>query len=204
MLTAALAQRANHVAWPVHQPFVRGFTASYGPLAFNPSPVVRRFRPVYNSGAVVATAYGAETGTIALAETVLRRAATTGGVLHLTELNGLGLVKVSFPHPLDLIQLNGLGLRKLRLTRGEVIDTGPGGYPDTAQLAQVLYDEHPDAHGIVWTSHQADDGDAFILWGNRLDPAAATILEGPLALTDPHGLALVVAACEQLGIVLVP
>jgi hypothetical protein len=166
---------------------------------------MRRFRPIYDGGAVVPTAYGAETGIIALAETVLRRTASGGDqVLHVTELSGLGLVKVRFPHDLELVQLNGLGLRKLRLSRGEVIDTGPAAYSATTQIAQALYDAHPSAHGIVWTSHQADDGDAFILWGTRLDPNAATVLEGPVALTDPHGLRLVWAACESSGVLLEP
>jgi hypothetical protein len=55
----------------------------------------------------------------------------------------------------------------------------------------------------VWTSHQADDGDAFILWSTRLVPSDATILEGPVLLDDPHGLVLVQAACEQFGVLLV-
>jgi hypothetical protein len=204
LLTAALAARANHAQWPAGQPFVRGFSARYGPVAFNPSPAVRRFRPVYDaSGDVVPTSYGAETGMIALAETVLRRAPSSGGILHRVELRGLGLAKVSFPHDLDLLQLNGAGLRKLGLTRGQLIDTGASAYPDTAAVAQTLYDANPTAHGIVWTSHQADDGDAFILWGTRLDPAAATILEGPVLLDDAHGLALVQTACERFGVLLV-
>lgn len=181
---------------------MRGFTAARGPLAFNASAAVRRFRPVYDAGAVVPTAYGAETGTIALAETVLRRGAPIGGVLHLYELRGLGLAKVGYPHDLDLLQLNGAGLRKLGLTRAQVIDTEPSAYPDTAAVAQVLYDANPDAHGIVWTSRQADDGRAFILWATRLD-AAATILEGPVRLDDAQGLALVRAACERFGVLLV-
>jgi hypothetical protein len=203
LLDRSLAAQANHVCRRAGEPFVRGFSAGYGPLAFNSSPVSRRFRPITDGGAVVPTAYGAETGLIALAETVLRRAATIGGVLHVAELRGLGLVKTSFPHDLDLVQLNGAGLRKLRLTRAQVIDTGPDADPGTAQVAQALYDANPSAHGIVWTSHQADDGDAFILWGTRLDPAAANILEGPTLLDDPHGLALVQAACERLGVLLV-
>jgi hypothetical protein len=178
LLDAALAAKANHVRWPAGAPFVRGFSTAHQPLAFNPSAVMRRFRPVYDSGAVVPSAYGAETGTIALAETVLRRAAPVGGVLHLHELRGLGLVKVSFPHDLDLLQLDGAG-------------------------AQALHDANRPAHGIVWTSHQADDGDAFILWGTRLDPIAATILEGPIRLDEPQGLALVQATCERLGVLLV-
>jgi hypothetical protein len=78
--------------------------------------------------------------------------------------------------------------------------------PDQALTRSTArpYDTNPNAHGIVWTSHRADDGDAFVLWGTRLDPAAATIFEGPVTLTDPHGLALLAAACEQLDVLLPP
>jgi hypothetical protein len=83
------------MTWPAGEPFVRGDTDSHGALAFNPPAVVHRLRPVRDSGAVVASADGGETGTIAPAETVLRQAATSGGALHLTELRGLRPVKVS-------------------------------------------------------------------------------------------------------------
>ena len=202
MLDATLAAQANHVQWPARRPFVRGHRTGHGALAVNASPTVRRFRPVIDSGAVVPTAYGAETGTIALAETVLRRAAASTGILHHVELRGLSLAKVSFQHDLDLIQLNGIGLRKLGLTRERVIDTGPSAYPDTAKLAQVLYDANPGAQGIVWPSRQSDDGDAFILWGTRLDPSGASALEGPLALDEAQGLQLVQRTCERLGVLL--
>jgi RES domain len=195
VLDAALAAQANHVRWPAGRPFVRGHGTHHGALALNSTPTVRRFRPITDAGAVVPTAYGAETGTIALAETVLRRAAASTGVLHHVEVRGLSLAKVSFRHDLDLIQLNGLGLRKLGLTRDEVIDT--------ANLAQVLYDANPDAQGIVWTSRQSDDGDAFILWGTRLDTSDASVLEGPLALDEVQGFQLVQRTCEQLGVLLV-
>lgn len=204
MIDAAQAAKANHVTWDAHRPFVRGYSTGFPVKAFNPSPVVRRFRPVRDGGAVVATTYGAETGLIALAETVLRRAATRGSVIHRVELKGLGLVKASFPHDLDLIQLNGLGLRRLKLHRRQVIDSGPASYPATAELAQALYDAHPGAHGLVWTSRQSDDGDAFILWETRLDPDAMDILEGPIELDSAPGVLLVQQACEQLGIVLSP
>jgi len=204
LIDPARAAQANHVVWTAGRPFVRGYSTGHPLKAFNASAAVRRFRPVREGGAVVATTYGAETGLIALAETVLRRAATRGAVIHRVELRGLGLVKASFPHDLDLIQLNGLGLRRLRLHRRQVIDSGPTTYAATAELAQALYDAHPSAHGLVWTSRQSDDGDAFILWRTRLDPDAMDILEGPIELESPAGVLLVQRACEHLGILLAP
>jgi RES domain-containing protein len=206
-LNRAKAAAANEVAWNGGRPLVRCFNTARGPRSFNPSDASMRFRPTYDRAtavsAVVPTAYGAEDGLIALAETVLREAATSGGVLPAARLRGLSLAKLAYPDDLTLVQLNGPGLRKLGLTRARVIDTGPDGYPETAEISQALYDTHPDCDGIVWTSHQSDHGDAVILWGTRLDPARLEVLEGPYQLDGPHGLALVRAACEQLGVLLV-
>lgn len=203
MIDARLAEQARLVRWPAGKPFARAFTLKNGPIAFNPTATPARFRPVYDARAAVRTAYGAQTDAITLAETVLRRAAGVGDrVLHVSELDGLGLVVARFAHELVLVQLNGLGLRKLKLTRGDMIDTGPDAYPQTAALAQQLHDAHPDAHGIVWTSQQCDDGDAFVLWATRLDPAAAEILSGPLALRSAPGVQLVAGVAEACGVLL--
>jgi len=203
LIDARLAKQARLVRWPAGRPVVRGFTLSNGPRGFNPTAKAARFRPIYDAGVVVPTAYGGRTVDIALAETVLRRAAGIGDrVLHLNELRGIGLVTVRFPYDLILIQLNGLGLRKLKLARGDVIDSGPDTYPATAALAQQLYDAHPDAHGIVWTSQQCDDGEACVLWGTRLPPESAAILDGPLALSSTFGIRLVAGVAEACGVLL--
>ena len=205
MITPETARTANHVTWPAGRPFHRAYTLIHGEKSFNPSSASARFRPIYDSGAVVPTAYGAQTDEIALAESVLRRQAVgPGSVLPRVKIEKYGLVKLAYPYPLDLIQLNGLGLRKLELDRARVIDTDESAYPATAQLAQVLYDANPDAHGIVWTSGQSDDGAAFILWETRLDPNAAQIVEAGYALTSAKGLHTVQEVARRLGVVYVP
>lgn len=203
MIDARLAEQARIVLWPAGAPFARAFTLSSGPLGFNATATPARFRPVYDAGSVVPTAYGGQTEAIALAETVLRRAAGVGDrVLHVGELAGLGLVALRVRHDLMLVQLNGLGLRKLKLRRSDWIDTGPRAYPETAALAQQLYDAHPDVHGIVWTSHQCDDGYAFMLWGTRLDAGATETLGGPVALSSSPGVTLVAGVAEACGVLL--
>lgn len=205
MVSADTARQANHVTWPAGKPFYRAYTRCYGEEAFNPSPASGRFRPIRDHGAVVPTAYGAQTKEIALAESILRRQAVgPGSLLPRVKIEKYGLVKLAYPRPLELIQLNGLGLRKLDLDRARVIDTDESAYPATAKLAQVLYDTHPRAHGLLWTSGQSDDGPAFILWGTRLDPADAQIVEGGYALTSSKGLHIVQRVARQLGVVYVP
>ena len=203
----AKAASANEIPWRAKEPLIRCYNTGSGPRSFNPSDASMRFRPVYETSAaermVVPTAYGAEDGMIALAETVLREAATSGGVLPVARLRDVSIAKLAYPEDLELVQLNGPGLRKLGLTRSQVIDSGPEAYPDTAELAQLLYDTHPAAQGIVWTSHQADHGDAVILWETRVDPKELAVQEGPYALDDAPGLKLVARACERLGVLLV-
>ncbi len=205
MISPDTARQANRVRWPTGRPFHRAYTLSHGERAFNPSPASARFRPIYVGGVVVPTAYCAQTEEIALTESVLRRQAVgPGSLLHRVKVERHGLVKLAFPHLLDLIQLNGLGLRRLDLDRARVIDTDESAYPDTAQLAQMLYDAHPGVHGILWTSGQSDDGAAFMLWGTRLDPGDAQIVEDGYALTSSKGLHTVQQVARQLRVVYVP
>lgn len=175
-----------------------------GATAFNPKPGLMRFRPVRDRGRVVPTAYAGETGVIAIAETKLRRAALTGTrVIYRTELRGAGIVKLACRSDLELIALNGMGLRRLDLDRADVIDTGPDKYAETAAIAQQLYDAHPRAQGLVWTSHQSDDGDAMILWGTRVRRAELSVIEGPYRLDDGPGFLLAQRAAEMADVVIV-
>jgi hypothetical protein len=203
VITSVAAESANLVIWPAGRPLVRCDNAVHGATSFNPSPVSMRFRPIYDDGEVVATAYAGEDGMIALAESVLREAALgADAVLPVARLRGIEIVTMTYAFDLALVQLNGPGVRKVGLRRADIVDTGPNAYPGTAQVAQILYDAQEGAQGIVWTSHQADHGDAAILWGTRLNSAELALREGPVALDSPHGLKLVQAACERLGVLL--
>jgi hypothetical protein len=201
--------RANVVVWPAGRPLVRCYTASYGPLSFNPTSGSARFRPTYEtdtatgSRIVTPTAYVGEDAEIALAETVLREA-TPGGVLPAARLDGVAIAAITSGVDLPLLQLNGYGLRKLGLNRADVIDTGSYAYPEIARIAQALQDAHLHAAGIVWTSHQADHGDAAILWETLLDTSDLSVIDGPLALDGPIGIALVRNACQALDVTFVP
>lgn len=203
MIDAAAAADANLVQWGAGRQLVRCFNAQRGPVSFNPTDGSMRFRPIYGHGAVVPTAYIGEDRLIALAETVLRESAIgADAVLPVARLRGLALVDLVYADELQLVQLNGLGLRKLKLSRGAVIDTGPDRYEATADLAQVLYDHQPDAQGIVWTSHQADHGDAAILWQTRLDSNRLEPASDAVELDSWPGIGIVRDACERCGVLL--
>lgn len=203
------AARATTVVWPAGRPLIRCYTASYGPLSFNPTDGSARFRPTFETNSktgdrtLTPTAYVGEDAEIALAETVLREA-VPGGFLPASRLKGLAIAGLVSTEHLPLLQLNGYGLKRLGLERADVIDTGSHAYPETARIAQALQDAHPDAAGIIWTSHQADHGDAAILWETRLDAGALTVVDGPLDLDGSIGTALVRNACQSLDVVLVP
>jgi len=202
LISDAAAATANTVTWPAARPMWRVYDAAHGPTSFNPSPKSARFRPVSDSGAVVPTAYGGEDATIALTETVLRDEDFPGPspVLFAGTLARYEIARLLCDEDRTLVQLNGTGLRKLRLNRSSVIDTDKSGYPDTAMLAQQLYNHGPKAQGLLWTSHQADHGDAVILWETRLGTARFHVVDGPFALDHGHGLRLVREVAEECGV----
>jgi hypothetical protein len=202
LISDAAAAAANTVTWPAARPMWRVYDAAYASTAFNPSSKSARFRPIRDSGAVVPTAYGGEDATIALTESVVRAEDFPGpsSVLLVVTLARYEIAQLVCDQDLTLVQLNGTGLRKLRLNRGRVIDTDKSRYPHTARLAQQLYDHGPRAQGLLWTSHQADHGDAVILWETRLGTARFHVVEGPYSLDHGHGLRLVRKVAEQCGV----
>lgn len=202
MISDAAAATATTVTWPAGRPMWRVYDATYGPTGFNPSSKSARFRPISDAGAVVPTAYGGEDATIALTESVLRDEDFPGPspVLFAVQLARYAIAVIVCQQDLTLVRLNGTGLRRLRLDRGQVIDTDKSAYPATAALAQQLYDHRPVAQGLLWTSRQSDHGDAVILWETRMGTARFDVVEGPYALGRGHGLRLVREVAEECGV----
>jgi len=193
-------------AWPAGKPMVRLFERSRGPLGFNPTSSLARFRPVLTEkGAVVPTAYGGEDRETAIAESLLRGVdALQRGKrpqLFRKDVKGLGMVELVPTSDLRLIRLRGQGLTRLGLLREDVVDCGADRYAYTAEWAQALYRCDAKLSGIVWTSRQNDAGRALVLWGDRLDLDEDIRTAGaPIALDDEPGLEIVRQACTYAGV----
>lgn len=185
---------------------IRVYPRSRGPLGFNPTTTLGRFRPVVDArGSVLPTAYLASDVETAIAEGVLRGVTRLAGGLaprrlYRFELDELEIVAVSVRRQLRVIRLHGAGLTRLGVLREHVIDTPESEYPYTASWAKALHGTRSRPHGICWTSRQSDSGRALMLWRPRV-PLGALEVEGtPLALDGDSGLDLVRGLCADAGI----
>jgi hypothetical protein len=191
--------------WPAGKPLIRIYPADYGPLGFNPTTASARFRPIFDAGAVVPTAYAGSDAETALAEGLLRGVdaieAERKPRLFRKQVRDKRLAQIVASRELALARLNGSGLTKLGISRKQLIEIPAPDYPYTAGWAQAIYDCPTRFDGLLWTSHQNDSGSAVILWQGRVDPASELEEDGqPLALDNEPGLDLVREACLRAGI----
>lgn len=191
-------------AWPVGKPLLRLYERRWGPFGFNPTDASGRFRPVYDSGRVVPTAYAADDEETALAEVLLRGVdALSDGRpprLYRKEVEGIEMVRLLPTREISLARMNGPGLTRLELLRTQLIDLYPPDYAYTAVWAQALYDCPADLAGISWTSRQNDSGRAVVLWQGPLAPEQDLKQDGDvIALDSEPGLELVRQAAVTAG-----
>lgn len=188
--------------WPAGREIVRVHPAVRGPREFSRTSQSARFRPVRAGGRPLGSLYGAAGVEAALSETVFHDVpvAGPGRVVPLAAVADRLLTRLRPRRDLALIELHGFGLRRLGLRRAEVIDTPAASYPQTAALAQDLYERCPAADGIVWMSRQLDSQRALLLWSGRV---RARDLE-PLGVGPPlgfgRGLVVLAEAAEGAGI----
>jgi hypothetical protein len=186
---------------------VRIYERPRGPLAFNPTDAVARFRPITNAtGAIVPSAYCALDSETAIAEAVLRgvsalRHGTPRRRLYRSEVSGLEMAWLRSTRALRLVRMHGIGLSRLGLLRGHVIDCEQVDYDYTAAWAQALYGHRSRPHGLAWTSRQNDSSRAFLLWGESRVRGGWLALEGdPLALDREPGLDLIRQVCADAAV----
>ena len=191
--------------WPAGKPLVRLYHRDHGPLGFNPTSSVSRFRPVHDrKGVVVPTAYAAADQETALAEVLLRGvdalAEDRWPRLYRKEVTGIEMATLLPKRDIPLARLHGQGLTRLRLLRSELVDATPPDYPYTAEWAQAIFDCPVKVDGIAWTSRQNDSERAMVLWQGPLDPTADFGQEGPTtALDSEPGIDFVRRACAYAG-----
>jgi hypothetical protein len=127
---------------------------------------------------VVPTLYGARDDATAIAEALFHDVPLAGN-LPRAALEGRLLTRLRATRELRLIELADRGL----------IDTPAADYPRTAQAAARLHAETPDADGITWTSRRFPTGQAFVLFGDRIEDLI--VIGRPLPLDSGDGLRLV-------------
>lgn len=68
-------------------------------------------------------------------------------------------------HPLQLVDLRSIPLHKLGISRAELIDCEKAHYPRTRAWALAIYQQCPQAQGLLWTSRRDDSAQAlYVVW----------------------------------------
>ncbi|HVR40197.1 MAG TPA: RES family NAD+ phosphorylase [Thermoanaerobaculia bacterium] len=194
------------VTWLAERPFHRVFRLEHGATRFNPgSPnggVRGRFHFFRDANEqIVSSLYGAEVQDAAIAETILQLSPQHRHQRSLrpARFKAFAIASITVAHDLRLIELCGSGLQKLRLLPEELTSTSPSEYSRTIAWAKALHHAAPDAHGLLWVSHQFNTSKVLMLFGDRVDEknlAAETILH----LSVGRGRKLVEHAANRAGI----
>ena len=126
-----------------------------------------------------------------------RVAAVEGRVAH---LDGIALLATTGPlidiedrgvsviAPLKTLRLVGLftpELRRLGIPSEEMFQAHDSIYPFCRNLAEMAWQDNPDADRIVWSSVRDSAARAMLLFGDRLGPADFSVESVRLVATDP-------------------
>jgi hypothetical protein len=179
------------VEWPAKQPIHVLHDAAFAPAAFNPgvdaAGVLRnptRFAPIRDAaGRVVPYLYGGSTLECAIFETVFHNVPIDARdkFVDLDSFGQRAHGRLTPTRALRLIDLTTDGLHRLRIPRGELIDSPATEYAVTASWAAALHHRHPKIDGLRWMSRQRDSDQALMLFGDRAARALrGRRLSGPL------------------------
>lgn len=102
--------------------------------------------------------------------------------------------------PLHLVQLRNPDLLRWKISRGQLIGSSAKYYPLTAPWAEAIHHQFPLAEGFIWTSNQCDPDDAYIFFGDRVNPTDFILTRARSGKTDPSFLADVRSTGQRSGI----
>jgi|1186.fasta_scaffold607325_1 hypothetical protein len=134
---------------------------------------------------VIPTLYAADDTATAIAEALLHESPEN---VPRAALRDRRLSRLRTPRALRLIALDDRAL----------LDAPASAYRTTADAAEAMHDDTPDADGIAWASRRFGNHDAFVLFGDRV--GVLHIVDGPLALDYGPGLELAEEAAMRAGV----
>ncbi len=169
-----------------------------------------RFSPVaphggrYPGDDPVPVLYVADEVEGALSESVFHDIAPTGSRrrMPLAKLETRTLTELTPTRDLRLVDLRSDGLHRLRISRADLIETGPAYYPQTALWAAALHARVEGYDGMTWVSRQFDTSMAAVLFGDRVTAAEMPVPRGGLALPlgVGAGLEMVLERAERIEV----
>lgn len=165
----------------------RNHHRDFGGATFNPCRGgATRFAPLLTpAGTCIPTFYAATTFDGAAYETMFRDPPSKYGGYRRQLLEDRG---VSVIAPLRTLRLVGLftpELRRLGVPPEEMFQAHDSVYPFCRALAEMAWQDNPDADGIVWSSVRDSAARAMLLFGDRLSPADFSVESVRLVATDP-------------------
>lgn len=189
----------------VHRVHSERFLPSEFNLSFHGNS---RFSPIKSScGGCVPVLYAGSSRDCVLMETVFHDVPYLPGykTLDLARLDMKSHTILALQHTLQLVDLRSIALHKLGISRAELIDCEKAHYPRTRAWAQAIYQQCPQAQGLLWTSRRDDSAQAYMLFGDRVPADALRVASDSLSLR--HHLPTweaVLALAERLGVCLAP
>jgi hypothetical protein len=153
----------------------RVHNSKFGPTEFNPGPKGgARFS--FFGTPPIPVLYAAAQEEAAVAETLLRKIPTTGGLLVRDAYATNVMSQLVTNRELNLASFMGTGLRALKVVAGQLTDTPDTRYPQTRKWAEAAYNAGHE--GIVWMSKRDNSHQAYILFGDRVLDSDLTIVPG--------------------------
>ncbi|MCQ3494490.1 RES family NAD+ phosphorylase [Salmonella enterica subsp. enterica serovar Indiana] len=193
---------ANFASWAAGKPIYRIHSSRFTATQFNPGLGSASFSPMSNG---VPTLYGGVSTGVVIMETLFHDLPvdSAGVPFDLGRLEGKVHSVVKPVLDLNLVDLNPKTLRKMGVKRSELLDSPAEQYVFTQEYSVAIYNAHPDAHGLQWSSRQ-HGGTALMLFGDRVTPEQLTVeTESEPVLASESILALIEEEADQLGIVLI-
>lgn len=101
---------------------------------------------------------------------------------------------------LKLVELRNATLGRWGISRRDLIETSPKLYNETVLWAEAIYNNFPDAEGLVWTSRQSDPDDTYLFFGDRVSEGDFTRTSFRDGASDKSFLSDVTAEGDARGI----
>ncbi|WP_086961335.1 RES family NAD+ phosphorylase [Caballeronia sp. INSB1] len=182
-------------------------TGNYAPDAFNDSGLGNaRFSPLHrpDNGQVIPTIYAAASERGAIMEVVLHDVPTpSAGYQHDLErdlASSLHLSQIGLAD-LKLANLTATGLRGPGLAPSDLFDGDKTDYPRTREWALWVWQNMPDAQGLMWMSKQDNQSLAVMLFGDRV---SAPIVDLKRTRHIEHYEHLIVELLAEMGATVTP
>lgn len=173
---------------PTGTRLTRVHLSTFGAAQFNPcmgDPT--RFAPIRVHGRCVPSLYAATDLRAALAETVLHDVDVADPYASIPRrtLTARSVSVVQTARPLHLISLFRLEMGMMGLTHEDHFNFSAQANARCRALAAALYQAHPQADGLIWTSQRDDSQRACLLFGDRVDAALSPQTEEALIRMGP-------------------